>query len=98
MTAQPAESQVLTADEIQQQISTGWYSAELLLQQAVQRIRLLETQYDALYDASLDCGACAILESGRIPGFTKQRLVALMDTLITLPESSTYKNNNMEKK
>jgi hypothetical protein len=91
MTARPADLHLFTADEIQQQISSGWYSAELLLQHAVQRLRQMETQYDALYDASFDCGACAILESGRIPGFTKRRLIALMDTLVTLPESSTYK-------
>lgn len=90
MIDRPADFQLLTADDIQQQISSGWYSAELLLQHAVQRLRLMETQYDALYDASFDCGACAILESGRIPGFTKHRLIALMDTLVTLPESSTY--------
>lgn len=78
--------QLFTIEEIREQIGSHQYSAELLLQHAMMNIEQLEAQYTTLYNAAIDGGSCLMLESGRIPGFTKCHLEKMTNVLFSLPE------------
>lgn len=80
--------QPYTTDEIRQQVTSGTYSAELMLQHALKNIEVLEANYAMLYNAALDGGACLMLESGRIPGFTKRGLEKMTNIIFSLPAPS----------
>lgn len=77
--------QPYTIEEIRHQIDTGVYSAELLLQHTMQRFEQLEASYAMLYNAALDGGSSLMLESGRIPGFTRRSLEKMTNIVFSLP-------------
>lgn len=94
MNAPATIPQLFTIDEIREQIGSHQYSAELLLQHAMKNIEQLEAQYATLYNAAIDGGSCLMLESGRIPGFTKRRLEKMTNVLFSLPEPQLYQTND----
>lgn len=75
----------MTITEIKQHLTSGEYSAEEMLQHAIKEIDRLNALYFTLYEATIEGGSCIMLESGRIPGFTRRRLVKMSEVLFSLP-------------
>lgn len=75
----------MTITEIKQNLTSGEYSAEEMLQHAIKEIDRLSALYYTLYEATIEGGSCIMLESGRIPGFTRRRLLKMSEALFSLP-------------